>query len=311
VKIALDSTPIASGPGGIARYTAKLRDALRLLFPDDEVCELTDQGARLGVLRRQWWSAGLPLKIRQCGVQIFHGTDFAVPYVPVCAAVMTIHDHSPWMPEFRAATSARVRRRTPWLLRLKLVEMVVTPSETVRREVIARFGVPAERVRVTPLGVDMRGTGEPKEDFVLLVGAGARKNVEAAREAAFGLAPLRVVNRDVTDAELASLYTRARALLIPSLYEGFGLPAIEAMACGTPVIASNDPALLEVCADAAVHAGATDVRGWKEALAAVLRDPERAGRMVEAGLRRAAGFTWEKTARETHAVYEEALKLHG
>ena len=315
MKIALDSTPLTAGPGGIARYTAKLRDALRAAYPEDEVLEFTDQVGvvgtkRLGALRRQWWSVGLPLAIREAGVELFHGTDFAVPYVPVCATVMTVHDLSPWMSEYRAATSARVRRRMPWLLRLKLATMVVTPTEAVRREVMARFGVPGDRVRATHLGVDMRSTGEPKEDFVLVVGAGARKNVEVAEKAAEGLAPLRVVDRDATEEELASFRNAARVLLMPSLYEGFGLPAIEAMACGTPVIASTDPALVEVCGGAAEHVDAKDVRGWREALAAILSDPERTGRMKDEGLKRAAEFTWEKCARATHAVYEEALQRY-
>lgn len=311
MNIALDSTPLSAGPGGIARYTAKLRDALRSAFPGDRVVEVTDQGARLGALRKQWWSVGLPLALRESGAHVFHGTDFSVPYVPVCAAVMTIHDLSPWIEEYRAATSARVRRRTPWLLRLKLATMIVTPTEAVRREAIARFQLPPERVRATPLGVDLRPTGEPKEDFVLIVGAGARKNVAVAKEAAAGIAPLRIVDRDVTDDELASLYTRARALLIPSLYEGFGLPAIEAMACGTPVIASNDPALMEVCGGAAEHVDARNVRAWREVLSAVLADRERAARMRAEGLQRAASFTWEKTAQTTRDLYQEAIQLHG
>lgn len=310
MNIALDSTPLSAGPGGIARYTAKLRDALREYLPGDAILELTDQGASLGPLRRQWWSVGLPLALRESRAHIFHGTDFAVPYVPVCATVMTIHDLSPWMPEYRNATSARVRRRTPWLLRLNLATMVITPTEAVRREAIARFQLPPDRVRATHLGVDIKPTNEPKEDFVLLVGTGARKNVALARQAADGLAPLRIVDRNVTDAELASLYTRARALLIPSLYEGFGLPAIEAMACGTPVIASEDPALLEVCAGAAEHIDITTPRAWREALASLLHNNEHAARLIAAGHRRAAAFTWEQTARATHAVYREALRLH-
>lgn len=309
--LALDSTPLTAAPGGIARYTAKLLEALRACFPDDRVLALTDQGAGLGPLRRQWWSAGLPLALREERADVFHGTDFAVPYVPVCPTVMTIHDLSPWRAEFHAATSGRVRRRTPWLLRLNLATLVITPTEAVRREVIERFGLAADRVAATPLGVDVMPTGEGKQDFVLAVGAGARKNIDTARRAAEGIMDLRVVDRDVSDAELASLYTRARALLIPSLYEGFGLPALEAMACGTPVLASRDAALVEVCGGAAEHLDAHDVAAWRGALQALLSSPERAAGMTDAGLRHARAFTWERTARLTYDVYREAQRRHG
>jgi len=311
VILALDSTPLSAAPGGIARYTAQLRDALRACFPGDHVLELTDQNASLSPLRRQWWSVGLPLALRDQRVDVFHGVDFAVPYVPVCATVMTIHDLSPWRPEFRAATSPRVRRRTPWLLKLNLVTLVITPTEAVRREVIEHFRLPPDRVCATPLGVTLAPTGEGKQDFVLAVGAGARKNLDTARRAAEGLAPLRIVDRNVSDAELASLYTRARALLMPSLYEGFGLPALEAMACGTPVLASRDAALREVCGGAAEHIDAGDVASWREALQALLANPARATALTEAGLRHARAFTWERTARLTRAVYEEARRRHG
>jgi glycosyltransferase involved in cell wall biosynthesis len=144
-----------------------------------------------------------------------------------------------------------------------------------------------------------------------MVGAGARKNAGLAEEATRGIVPLRVVDRDVSDAELASLYSRARALLMPSFYEGFGLPALEAMACGTPVLASMDPALVEVCGGAAEHLDIHDPRAWRQALVSLLAEPSRALRMREAGMRRAAAFTWENTARLTRSVYEEALALHG
>ncbi|MCC6291635.1 MAG: glycosyltransferase family 4 protein [Bryobacterales bacterium] len=316
VIIGLDTTPLAQVAGGlpprggIARYTERLRDALRREFPGDTVMELTDQGAALGLFRRRWWSIGLPLALRQRGAHVFHGPDFSVPYLPVCPSVVTIHDTSPWRTEYQAATSPRVRRRTPWLVSLGMAALVVTPTEAVRREVLERFRLHESRVRVTPLGVSVQPTGEAKEDFALVVGSGLRKNIERAREAAEALAPLRVVNHDVSDHELASLYTRARVLLLPSHYEGFGLPAIEAMACGTPVIASTDAALREVCGGAALHVDASDAPGWREAFTAVWRQPDRARAMAEAGLRRAATFTWERTARDTHAVYEEAVRLH-
>ena len=316
MKIGIDATPLAAGSeglpprGGIARYTSQLRDALRREVPADSVEEFTDQGVALGRLKRNWWSIGLPLALHQRGVQVFHGTDFSVPYLPVCASVLTIHDLSPWRAEYQAVTSPRVRQRTPRLVSLGMATLVVTPTEAVRREVLEHFRLHETRVRVTPLGVSLQPTGEAKQDFALVVGAGLRKNIERAREAAAGVAPLRVVDHDVSDRELASLYTRARVLLIPSHYEGFGLPAIEAMACGTPVIASADAALREVCGGAALHVAADDGRGWREALAAVWNQQDRARAMAESGSRRALEFSWERTARETRLAYEEAMRLH-
>jgi glycosyltransferase involved in cell wall biosynthesis len=98
----------------------------------------------------------------------------------------------------------------------------------------------------------------------------------------------------VSDDELPSLYARARVLLMPSLYEGFGLPCLEAMASGTPVVAANRGALPETCGDAALVVEPEDF-----AEAAVAAATTEAERLTKAGLERAARFTWERTARET------------
>ena len=107
----------------------------------------------------------------------------------------------------------------------------------------------------------------------------------------------------VSKSELVELYRGAAALLLPSRYEGFGLPVIEAMASGTPVVAAPDAAMREIAGDAAVFVEPADfAAGIRRALAD--RD-----RLVEAGLRRAAQFSWEETARRTLAVYREVLGL--
>jgi len=108
---------------------------------------------------------------------------------------------------------------------------------------------------------------------------------------------------DCTDDTLADLMRQSALLAYPSLYEGFGLPTVEAMACGAPVVASNAASLPEVVGDAGLLVDPRDVRAWRDALSAVLTSPERAASMRQAGLARAATFTWNRTAMETLAVY--------
>jgi glycosyltransferase involved in cell wall biosynthesis len=107
--------------------------------------------------------------------------------------------------------------------------------------------------------------------------------------------------------DLVALYNLAEVFAFPSLYEGFGLPPLEAMACGLPVVASTAPALREVLDDVALLVNPQDVVALAEAMAAVLGDQALRSRLRESGLRRAALFSWGRTARETAAVYHEAI----
>lgn len=107
--------------------------------------------------------------------------------------------------------------------------------------------------------------------------------------------------------DLPALYGAASVFALPSLYEGFGLPVIEAMACGTPVIIANASSLPEVAGEAALAVDPVDVGGWATALATVLDDAEPAARLVAAGFRQAARFSWARTARETVNVYGGVL----
>ncbi|MDX6629375.1 MAG: hypothetical protein QOH00_1621 [Gaiellales bacterium] len=111
----------------------------------------------------------------------------------------------------------------------------------------------------------------------------------------------------VEDQEMPALYSAARALVFPSLYEGFGLPALEAMAAGTPVIASNTTGLAEVVGDAGLTVDPRSADAFADALGRVLGDDGLRDRLATAGRARAAEFTWVRTAAATAAVYREAL----
>ncbi len=112
---------------------------------------------------------------------------------------------------------------------------------------------------------------------------------------------------DVPEQELAALYSGASLFVFPSLYEGFGLPVLEAMACGTPVVCSHTSSLPEVAGDAALLVDPLDVEGIAASIRRALGDEGLRQRMREKGLARAAIFSWEQTARMTLAAYERAL----
>lgn len=120
-----------------------------------------------------------------------------------------------------------------------------------------------------------------------------------------GLAGCVIFPGSISQDELALFYNAADVFAFPSLYEGFGLPAVEAMACGTPVVCSNTTSLPEVVGDAAIAVDPCDIEALAEALLKTLQDTGLRQEMAARGLARAGQFTWERTARETAAVYQE------
>ncbi len=347
--IALDATPLTVSTGGVARYTAELARALAARYGRDEFWLLSDQpfakpknaaeNLKFGEpprtpLSRKWWLWGLQQEMMRRRVDLFHGTDFSVPYLPLRAGVMTVHDLSPWLfPEWQP-DSGRVRTRTPLLLRAGLAAMVITPTEAVRRAVMDRFGLRANRVAAVPQAASerFRPASAPalREKYFLFVGTiEPRKNlsllIEAWREVRKRHdVPLVIAGRTrrdfppiapepglellgaASDEELPALYSNASAVVYPTFYEGFGLPVLEAMQCGAVVITSRDPAVMEVSGGAAVHVDARDARAWAEALTAVLESPERFEELRERAIARAREFSWQRTAEATREVYDAA-----
>jgi glycosyltransferase involved in cell wall biosynthesis len=109
----------------------------------------------------------------------------------------------------------------------------------------------------------------------------------------------------VPDEDLPSLYSLAEAFVFPSLYEGFGLPVLEAMGCGTPVVCSNTSSLPEVAGDAALLVAPTDVHGWVQVLQQITSNSTLRTELRHRGLAQAARFTWETAARQTLEVYRQ------
>jgi glycosyltransferase involved in cell wall biosynthesis len=286
---------------------------------------------------RKWWLWGLEREMRRRGVSLFHGTDYSVPYVPLRPSVMTLHDLSPWMDPTWQPDAGRVRRRTPRLLRMGLATVIITPTEAVRRAAIERFKLQPDRVVSVPLAASelfrpvvadamvapyllFVGTREPRKNIARLLEAwrDVRRTspidlVLAGRARADSPAlpeepGLRVLG-EVPDADLPALYSGALACVYPSLYEGFGLPVLEAMQCGALVITSRDPAILEVSRGAALHVDASDTSALAEAMRAVAAEPGKFAHLRERAVSRASEFTWRETARRTREVYDAAARL--
>ncbi|MDW8131016.1 MAG: glycosyltransferase family 1 protein, partial [Bryobacterales bacterium] len=337
MRVALDATPLTLSSGGLRRYVEELARALAASFPEDQYWLVSDQPFRplsapgnlrcgrppSGGIARRWWLAGLPRELEQVGADLFHGTNFEVPWRGRTPAVLTVHDLSPWLEVRWQPSASRVRRRTPWLIRMGRAELILTHTEAVRRQVLDRFRLPPSRVIAVPLAAAalfrpvevppvrrpyflFAGTLEPRKNLPMLIEAfrevRRRHDVDLVlagrkREDCPRLPPcegLRWVG-EVTDEELRTLYCGALACVYPSLYEGFGLPALEAMQCGAAVIASRDPAIAEVTGDAAWLLDPTDARAWAEAMLALLERPDRRSARRERAMRRAAGFNWETT----------------
>ena len=271
---------------------------------------------------------------------VFHGLNQRLPRLPLRRSVATFHDLFVMTgeystPEFRARFTAQARDAAG------RADMLIAVSEFTKGQVVSLLGVDASKVVVVrhgirPLAYPPRA-GQPREKVVLHVGAiQTRKNVARLVEAferlepdwrlalagSFGYGAERIRARIESSAarerisvlgyvdpdELAAWYARAAIFAFPSLDEGFGMPVLEAMAGGAPVLTSNRSALPEVAGDAAVLVDPEDTEALIEALRGMAGDEALRQELAARGLARARLFTWEKAVRETWDVYEELLR---
>jgi glycosyltransferase involved in cell wall biosynthesis len=242
---------------------------------------------------------------------VLHCPTFRGPFRARQPLVVTVHDlgvlrHPEW---FNRWTALYSRIAVPRVV--AAATRVIAVSEFTKRELISLLGVPAERIRVVPNGVEDVFTPDgprAEGDYVLAVGTlEPRKNLARIAEAVEG--ELRVVGvrgwggvdppanvtwlGDVDDEQLAALYRGARCLVYASLYEGFGIPVAEALACGCAIVTSRDSAMAEIAGDDATYVDPTSVESIRDGI----------GRATPPAPRRVA--SWPEVAARTRAVYEE------
>ena len=300
----------------------------------------------LGQLGRIGFNRLLP------GATLFHATEHLLLPLRNVPTVLTVHDLI-----FRRYP-AHHKRLNRWYLNATMplfcrrASHIIAVSEQSKRDVIAAYGIPPDKITVIYEAADPRFRPQPPEAvaavraryglperYVLFVSTiEPRKNLSRLLAAfervhAAGLADALVIvgkrgwlfdaffadlerspAREavlfpgfVPDADLPAVYAGAQALAFPSEFEGFGLPVLEAMACGAPVVCSDTSSLPEVAGDAALLVDPLDVDALTHALERVLRDPALAADLRACGLAQAARFSWERAAAETLAVYRRLM----
>jgi glycosyltransferase involved in cell wall biosynthesis len=319
LRLGIDVSPLELTEAGTARYLRNLLSHLDGVSIERYSIPGASPTAKV---RRDvlWYLRTLPQRAAGDGVDVLHCPGHRGPLRPRVPLVVTVHDLAVLRhPEtFNRWTRWYSRHFLPRIV--EAATRVIAVSSFTAAEAVELLDLDEAKIRVVPHGVEapfepegQAGRGE----YALAVGTiEPRKNlpraVEAARRAGI---ELRVVGPEgwgdvgvqslgfVTDDVLSALYRGAQCLVFPSLYEGFGLPVLEAMACGTPVVAGNVGATAEVAGGAAVLVDPYDV----DAIAAGIEEARsRRDELRAAGLEHARRFTWEETARRTLDVYREA-----
>lgn len=371
MHIGIDIRPVLFTRAGISRYTAELAKALVSVDKVNRYSLLTSKRTgllwhknsnghelilrlpqRWKALRVIWESALLPAATAALGIDLVHFCRSAAPAVRLTKTVVTIHDLAAFRPEPFLIETARKEFKEAISMASKRADLIITPSESTKADLISHLSVPEKKIRVIPEGVSANfriledveiifwvkakytggldyimccGTLEPRKNYAALVKAYARLKAKIGFDLKLlvvgqkgwryddifeeverhNLAADVIFADYVPEEELIALYNGASVFICPSLYEGFGLPIIEAMACGAPVVASNLSSLPEVAGGAAILVDPLDFDEMASAIGRCLTDQDLRGDLTRRGFERVKSLSWESTARKTLKAYME------
>ncbi len=336
MTIALDATySQGDSLSGVGLYSREILFGLASAHPEErfEFCYRPRRGREAEPVPANVRRRLLLPPLGPWRAELFHGLNQRLPKIPLRRAIATFHDLFVMTgeystPEFRARFTAQAREAA------RRADAVIAVSEFTRRQVVDLLGYPADRVFVVHHGArPLAYPPLPRERLVLHVGAiQARKNIarlvtafealddswrlllagsfgygageilrhiESSRAAGRILVPGYVAPED-----LAGWYARASIFAFPSLDEGFGMPLLEAMAAGVPIVTSNCSALPEVAGEAALLVDPRDTKALGGALLRLAGDENLRRELIQKGRERTALFTWEKAVRQTWDVYQ-------
>src|SRR3990167_2485564 len=273
------------------------------------------------MLFNRWRNVGIEKFIGP--IDIFHSSDWIQP-PSKAKKVTTYHDLVPLLhPEWSHPMIVSVHKR-----RLKIVEkeidMVIAVSKATKNDLMKISKIPEEKIIVIYEAADASFKPQNEKDidefkrkmnlpadFVLAIGGvGERRNLARIKQATkkYHLVIAGQTIPWVDQDELPLLYASAKVLLYPSFYEGFGLPILEAMAVGTPVITSNVSSMPEAGGDASIYVNPEDLDDIKEKLDEVMNDKDLREKLIKKGFIQAKKFTWKKAAMETAEVYRKVIR---
>ncbi len=336
IKVGFDISQIAH-PGGVANYTLNLSQelikfqdlSLRFFYSSlrrpyqgnlPNVKSFPIPPTILEKLFNHWRFLNIENFIGQ--IDVFHSSDWTQPKTKT-KKVTTYHDTIPLkFPKWSHPKIVQVHRRRLELVE-KEIDMVICVSNSTKKDLLEISQIPEEKIVVIYEGVseDFKPQDEKKvlefkkkyklpDDYCLAIGGvGDRRNLKRVEEAAkkYNLIVTGKTIQWLVSEEVVLLYCGAKVLLYPSLYEGFGLPILEAMASGVPVIISSTSSMPEVGGEAAEYVNPESVVDIENKLRLVMEDDKKREMMIKKGLLQAKKFSWQKCAQETADVYKKIV----